>query len=560
MASEVYSVLIGGKAGEGVKKAAHLIAHIAMACGKHVFQEDDYQSLIKGGHNFSIVSISDEILYNSYKYPDLIISFDDRSIRTHSAKLKPGGLHFCNGDDAASAEATALRLPLSSLMKSVYGEEGNVSLAAVSVFCAQWGIPVETLGRLIDREYRRNQAENRSFAEQVYQLTKEILPHTPATHQMSTSPAKLYSGNQLIASGAWTAGLDLYFSYPMTPASSILHYLALKRDSHKVYAIHVESELAAANMAIGALFAGKKAAVGSSGGGFALMQEAFSLAGMVEAPLLCFLSSRPGPATGVSTYTAQEDLFFALNQGHGEFPRIVASPDSFERAFTLSAELLDLAWEAQTPAILLTEKHLSESAADIVLSDVDFPQEAPLPISDESDYKRYAITDSGISPLKFPGHAHSGDDDVIKWNSHEHGENGVRIDNAPAMIAMKDKRNRKAASIRQATRRYKRVAHYGKGDTLVFAYGSTALELREALKYHSFKLIVPIYLEPFPSEELAEYRGKEAIIVEHSSHPHFAEFLRIKLDIRSKADILRYDGRTWDSMELAKLIREAENA
>jgi 2-oxoglutarate ferredoxin oxidoreductase subunit alpha len=402
VASEVYSVLIGGKAGEGVKKAAQVIAHIAMACGKHVFQEDDYQSLIKGGHNFSIVSISDEILFNSYKNPDLIISFDDRSIRTHSAKLKPGGLHFCNGNDAASAEETAIKLPLSSLMKSVYGEDGNVSLAAVSVFCAQWGIPVETLRQLIDREYRRNQEENRSFAEQVYQLTQEILPHTPDTRQLSPSPAKLYSGNQLIASGAWTAGLDLYFSYPMTPASSILHYLALKRDSHKVYAIHVESELAAANMAIGALFAGKKAAVGSSGGGFALMQEAFSLAGMVEAPLLCFLSSRPGPATGVSTYTAQEDLFFALNQGHGEFPRIVASPDSFERAFTLSAELMDLAWEVQTPAILLTEKHLSESAADIVLSDIDFPQEPPLPVPDESDYKRYAITDSGISPLKFP--------------------------------------------------------------------------------------------------------------------------------------------------------------
>jgi len=560
VASEIYSVLIGGKAGEGVKKAAQVIAHIAMTCGKHVFQEDDYQSLIKGGHNFSIVSISDDVLYNSYKNPDLIISFDDRSIRTHSAKLKPGGLHICNGDDAASAEASALKLPLSSLMKSVYGEAGNVSLAAIAVFCALWSIPEEALSELIGREFKRNQEENRAFAYQVYLLAKELLPQSPDSCQMLPTSANLYSGNQLIASGAWVAGLDLYFSYPMTPASSILHYLALKRESHKVFAIHVESELAAANMAIGAVFAGKRAAVGSSGGGFALMQEAFSLAGMVEAPLLCFLSSRPGPATGVSTYTAQEDLFFALNQGHGEFTRIVASPDSFERAFTLSAELLDLAWEVQTPAILLTEKHLSESAADIVLSDVDFPQEPSLPLPYPGEYKRYAITDNGISPLKSPGHAHSGDDDVIKWNSHEHGENGVRIDNAPAMIAMKDKRNRKAAYLKQATQRYQRVAKYGEGDSLVFAYGSTALELREALKYHSFQLVVPIYLEPFPAEELAEYRGQEAIIVEHSSQPHFAEFLRIKLGIRSKADILRYDGRTWDSMELAKLIREVENA
>jgi pyruvate/2-oxoacid:ferredoxin oxidoreductase alpha subunit len=125
---------------------------------------------------------------------------------------------------------------------------------------------------------------------------------------------------------------------------------------------------------------------------------------------------------------------------------------------------------------------------------------------------------------------------------------------------MKDKRNRKAETLTAATKRYQRVATYGEGETLVFAYGSTALELREAMKYHSFKLVVPIYLEPFPFEELKEYQNATAIIVEHASRPNFAEFLRIKLGIKAKANILRYDGRSWDSTELAKAIKEADHA
>lgn len=561
MPAETFNVLIGGKAGEGVKKAAQVLAHLAMASGKHVFQTDDYQSLIKGGHNFSVVSISDTKLYNSYSAIDLIISFDDRSIRQHAGQLKPGALHFVNGDDAASADSSMINLPLGSLMREVYGAKGNVSLSAIAIFCAVCGIEARDLEQSIKREFKHSIEQNITYAEAVYKLVKEL--ELGEAYPLSTSKMgarKLYSGNQLIALGAWAAGLDIYFSYPMTPASSILHYLALKRESHKVFAVHAESELAAANMAVGACFAGKRSAVGSSGGGFALMQEAFSLAGMVEAPLLFILSSRPGPATGVSTYTAQEDLFFALHQGHGEFPRIVASPDSFERAFSLAAELMDLAWECQSPAILLTEKHLSESSADIFPEELSLPSAPESLVSEAKPYQRYAVTDSGVSPLKFPGTEHADEDDVIKWNSHEHLESGVRTDAAEAMVAMKDKRLRKAETVKSATKKYQRVAVYGAGESLVFAYGSTALELREAMQHHPFKLVVPIYLEPFPDEELEAYRGCEAIIVEHSSQPNFAEFLRIKLDIKAKANILRYDGRHWDSKELAERVREAENA
>jgi len=555
--STVFTVLIGGKAGEGVKKAAQVVAHTLMACGKHVFQMDDYQSVIKGGHNFSVVSSSDAVVYGTYAKADLLISFDDLSISKHEHELNPEGLHFCNADDCSSLSTPALKLPLTTLMKQHYSTGGNVSVAAIAIVYAALRLPEDELQTLIAKEFKRNINENTAYAMAIYALvgSEAQIPFTTS----APNPARFISGNQAISLGAWLAGLEYYYSYPMTPASSILHYLALKQESHRVYAIHAESELAAANMAIGSIVAGKRAAVGTSGGGFALMQEAFSLAGMVEAPLLCILSSRPGPATGVSTYTAQEDLFFALHAGHGEFPRIVASPDSFERAFSLAAELLELAWATQSPSILLTEKHLSESCSDISLPLEDVSVTNTQELQPEP-YNRYTITDSGVSPLKYPGTGNCNDDDVIKWNSNEHNEAGWRTDTSEGIIAMKDKRQRKAALINSLSRKNHRIAEYGHGSIPVFAYGSTALELREAMKHTPFKLVVPIYLEPFPFEELEQYRGMPAIVVEHSQTGLFTEFLINKLNIRPIRKILRYDGRSWDPVELANLVQEALNA
>lgn len=555
----IFSVLIGGKAGEGVKKAAQVVAQIAMDHDNFIFQVDDYQSAIKGAHNFSIVSISKERLYNAYKRVDLVVSFDKKSVLKHNPALSENGVHFCDEKDAIEG---CIGLPLNRLMKEHYTTGANLSLSAVAIFACFAGLPKEELAELIASEFRRNQEENISFAKAVYDEVLALdLPLVCDLHNPGVkAPRKGYTGNQLISLGAWAAGLDSYYSYPMTPASSILHFYAKYRDELGVVAIHTESELAAANMAIGAILAGSKAAVGSSGGGVALMQEAFSLAGMVEAPLLVFLSSRPGPATGASTYTAQEDLNFALYQGHGEFPRIVASPDSYERALSLSAELLDIAWETQSPAILLTEKHLSECMYNMDLDASGLPQNEPVMKKPASPYHRYAFTDDGVSPLKYPGKGKASADDVIKWNSNEHTEDGVRADDGFEIVAMKDKRKKKQDLIDKLSENYQRVAEYGEGELIVFAYGSTVLELREAQKYLDFKIVAPIYLDPFPMDELEKYRGKRAVVVEHSAMPNFSGFLRAKLGIEVIKDVLRYDGRPFDADELVNILKEVKNA
>ncbi len=561
--NSVYTVLIGGKAGEGVKKAAQVLANQLLRHGLYVYQQDDYQSLIKGGHNFSNVSYGQNPVYCAYQQAQLVISFDKRSYELHARDLDHGGFcyHAYNSDEVEVVATQALGFPMSTLMKQIYVTPANVSMAALSIAFAWFGWDAELLNDTIYKEFKRDQELNSKYALAIYELACQSDLHNRGKLSLdnASSPSpRFLSGNQAIALGAWSAGLDFYYAYPMTPASSILHYLALKQNTHKVFAIHAESELAAANMAIGSALTGAKSAVGSSGGGFALMQEAFSLAAMAEVPLLFILVSRPGPATGVSTYTAQEDLLFAIHQGHGDLGKIVAAPDSPESAFRIAAELLSLAWEFQNPVILLSDKHLSESSMNIVTEPVLPASDEHSPQTDQANYLRYEFSADGVSPLAALGQ----DDKVIKWTSHEHLESGIRTDKAADIVAMKDKRNRKYTSMYAATERYPRIAVYGDKGTPVFAYGSTVLELREAQKHCPvpFHIVSLLYLYPFPDKELQAYAAETIITVEHSSNANLSTYLKQNMNLKIKRSILRYDGRPYDPFELAKIMEEALNA
>lgn len=550
---DLHTIIIAGKAGEGVKKAAQVIARALLQEGRYAFQNDDYQSLIKGGHNFSTITSSSQPVFCTYKKADLIICLDKRSVQERKDDLKPNAVYVYNSDEIVLD--FGIGIPMTSIMKRHYQQDANLCVAPIAIFYALYGYSRQELAKTIGKAFKKGLEENTSFAGVIYESVAQQLPR-PQAGKPGTSH-KLFSGNQLIGLGAWTSGLDFYYGYPMTPASSLLHFLASQKEKLGVYAVHAESELAAINMAIGSAFTGCRAAVGSSGGGFALMQEAFSMAGMVEAPLFCVLSSRPGPATGVSTYTAQEDLFFALHQGHGEFARIVASPDCHERAYSLASELLSLAWELQIPTILLTEKHLSESSMNLELKPEALPAAEPVIGLENDDYDRYEITRDGISPLLFPP-----SDSVIKWNSHEHLPSGLRTDKAAGMIAMKDKRAGKKASVSSATRKYQRIAIYGDAERTVFAYGSTVLELREAAKHLPYPICIValIYLEPFPVEELSMYNGKEIVVVDHSQSGMFCQLLQDKLEVQIKKAIQKYDGRPFDPLELATELKETFDA
>jgi 2-oxoglutarate ferredoxin oxidoreductase subunit alpha len=549
MTKDVFTFIVGGKAGEGVRKAGAVVAKLFADMGRQVFHMDDYGSLIKGGHNFSVVSSATRRITSHYMRADVVVAPDKRSYDLHKEHLADGGILAYNSDAVKDVEG--LGVPLLTEAKKYPNPDLKIGVGAVAILAAAIGCEKECLKRIIDEEYPRDIENNIAYAETIYDM---VQPQIGGKFKLERGDKErsIFTGNEAIALGAAAGGLDLYFAYPMTPSSSILHYLAAHDQELGVVAVHPENEIAVINMAIGATFAGARAMVGSSGGGFALMQEAFSLAGMVESPLLCYLGSRPGPSTGVPTYTSQGDLNFALYQGHGEFPRIVASPGNMEEAFYLAAEMLDLLWRFQTPGILLTEKHLAESrmTVDIESKKAKWPEPV---IHSGGDYKRYLDTKDGISPLLFPPSK-----ELIKWDSYEHDELGITTEDPSTIAKMQEKRGRKHKAIIEHMKTMHTVNVFGEKGPVIFTYGSTTLSVLEALRTGGIEATVvqPIYLESFPVWELEKHKGSDVIVVEQSCGGQFASLLEQRAGIQPKAVIKRYDGRPFDPVELAVKIKE----
>ncbi|MBU7044394.1 MAG: 2-oxoacid:acceptor oxidoreductase subunit alpha [Theionarchaea archaeon] len=558
---DVFTFLVGGKAGEGVKKAGSVAAHLFSNMGRFIFEMDDYQSLIRGGHNYSVVSSSTKKITSHYGRADVVVCLDERSYTLHTSHVTASGIMVFN-TDTTEGEGIGIGIPLTSLAKEYAHPSLLLGVGAVAILAAAINQEKEDLKTVIETEYPRGIEDNIAYGLQIYEKAKESMGDGFSLDQ-GAKKRPIISGNQAIALGACAGGLDVYCAYPMTPSTSILHFLAAHREELGVAVIHPENEIAVMNMAIGAAFAGARSMVGTSGGGFALMQEAFSLAGMTEAPVLCVVSSRPGPSTGVPTYTEQGDVSFALHQGHGEFPRVVASPGSISEAFSLAAQLLSLAWKFQIPAILLTEKHLSESSMTVDTDTEIHIDQAPwaVPLSpqenekkeEKEDYYRYKDTADGISPLLFLPHS-----SPINWNSYEHDEKGITTEDPRTITAMHDKRRRKSETLREHLQSMSTVNTYGKKGPVIFTYGSTTMSVLESVRAESLqvRVVQPVYLEPFPVWDVTPYRDEDIITVELSSTNAFAQLLKEKAGLTTSSHITQYNGRPFHPRELAHRLQE----
>ena len=549
MNKDVFTFIVGGKAGEGTKKAGSVAAEIFADKGRYVFEMDDYMSLIKGGHNFSAVSTSIRWISSHYMKADLVVNFDRRSYDTHIDHSAEDGIIVNNSDE--TEDMKGINLPMSEIAKGYPRPGLMLGVGAVAILAASIGFDKKRLNYIIESEYPRGIEDNISYANKIYD---SIYPKIGGRFELNDGDKKrsIFSGNQIIALGAIAGGLNTYYAYPMTPSSSILHYLASLADDFGLAVVHPENEIAVINMAIGSTYSGAKAMVGTSGGGFALMVEGFSLAGMCEAPVLCVLSMRAGPASGVPTYTEQADLKFALNAGHGEFLRIIAAPGTMTETYHLTAEMLELVWKFQTPGILLTEKHLSESFMTVDI-DLDKAKWAKAEMHSGGDYKRYLNTESGVSPLLFPPLK-----EMNHWNSYEHDERGITTEKPEEITMMHNKRKKKFKAIEDYMKNMNTVNVIGTGDPTIFTWGSTTMSVLEALKYGKIDATVvqPIYLSPLPVWILNKFKDKEAIVVELNSTGQLASLLREKLGIKIKEEIKQYDARAFDPIDLSIKLKE----
>ena len=548
MKKDIFTFLIGGKAGQGTKKAGIVAANFFASLKREAFQMNDYPSLIRGGHNFSVVSTSTKKIYSHYMNADLLVVLDQRSYDLHKGHVAKNGVMIFNSDKIKKGKG--IGIAISSESKKYDNSNLIEGVAGIAVLAAYLDIDKKTLDKIIKKEYGHNVKDNQNFARTIYdqaykKFEKKINLKKGKDKKISIS------GSEAIGLGAAAAGLDVYFAYPMTPSTPVLHFFASIGKKLGIISVQPENEIAVANMAIGASFTGARSMVGTSGGGFCLMQEAFSLAGMIEAPVLFYLGQRPGPSTGVPTYTEQGELLFSLNPGQGEFPRIVASPGTIEEAFYLTAELLNLIWRFQTPGILLSEKHLGESSMSVDINPYNTSWAKPK-ISNSKNYQRYHNTESGISSLLFPP-----SNQLIKWNSYEHDEAGITTEEADMISKMHVKRYAKLHSMKDYIKKnVKTVNVYGRGSPYIFTFGSTTMSVLEALDYAGIKatIVQPIYLQPFPDWELTKYKNKKAIIVEQNSTGQLEQLLKQNVGIKPVLSIRQFDGRPFDPIELSKKL------
>jgi len=543
------SILIGGKAGDGIRQAGHVIARILIRIGYRIFFYDDYPSLIRGGHNFSIIRSSEKRILAHKDTVDIIIALNQDTVDNHKHRLNADGTILY---DSKKSDAQGIGIDFMDIVKKFDGKPIMRNTAAVGALAGILNLEWSVLEKVIMDAVEKDSDLNLKIARYAYDRIETPLKSVPKLDQ---KPLPLVSGNEAIALGAVKAGLNMYIAYPMTPASSILHYLAAYENELGVVTVHPESEIGVALIALGAAYAGARAMVGTSGGGFALMTEALSLAGQGELPMVIVEGQRPGPSTGVPTYTMQGDLAFVVHAGHGEFLRVVLAPGDAEEAFYTAGLAMNLAWKFQIPVLVLSDKHLSESMYSFETDLDKVKPENPLLWDNQGEYKRYLDTQNGISPLAFPGNPSA----IVKATSYEHDENGITTEDPEAIARMQSKRLRKKKALEDALEKHETVKVYGNPDskTVLLCWGSTkgaCIEVAEAL---NLKVVQPLVLEPLPIEPLKKaLSGADKIIdVEVNATGQLAKLLSSH-GLCIDDMILRFDARPFTVDVLLENVKE----
>ncbi len=543
------SILIGGKAGDGIKKAGHTIARLLNQLGYRIFLYNEYPSLVKGGHNFNVIRGADKKIRAHRTNLDIIVALNQETVEKHKDDLISGGVILYDSDEV---ETEGTGIPFTGIVKDLEGISVMRNTAAIGALAKtldiEWSVVDKLLAGIIEEETDLNI----KIAQKAYTIINK--PHLSLI-QLDMAPQPLLTGNQAIGLGAVQGGLNMYIAYPMTPSSGILHFLAENEHDLGIVTFQPENEIAVALMALGAAYAGARTMVGTSGGGFALMTEAVSLAGEAEIPIVFVEAQRAGASTGVPTYTAQGDLLFVLHAGHGDFLKLVVAPGDVEEALELTALAMKLAWKYQTPAFILSDKHLSESIFSFDSETGERNSIKPLLWDGRGEYRRYEDSKEGISPLAFPGNP----DAVVKVSSNEHNHSGFTTQDPYMVEGIQKKRLRKQKGLIEELSQYEQVKVYGRNDskTAAICWGSTKGACMEAVEELDIKMVQPLIMEPFPVDQLnMVLSGVEKIInVEINATGQLGKILASH-GVNVNRNILRFDARPFTVDSLVQQIKE----
>lgn len=580
--------VVGGEAGYGIMTTGFMMSKIFTRHGLSVFDYVEYPSLIRGGHNAYYVRGSDEEIHSQKRSVDIVVALNRQTIDLHKHELAPKAAIVYDNEvfevkpDEFSFPIELYPVPLIKLAKQQGADKLMINTVAIGASLGLFSENFDVLSEILKATFARKGEAivnlNTNTAKAGYDFVK--------THHAELFPIKitktekkqiLIGGGEAVGMGAIKAGVKFAAIYPMTPVNTMMAYLVSKAHQYNLIVKEPEDEIAGINMAIGASFAGVRSVAATSGGGFSLMVEGLGLAGQTETPLVIVEGMRPGPATGLPTWTEQGDLRFVLHAAQSEFPRVVVAPGDFYEAFEQTLHAFNLAEKYQLVVIVLVDKYIMEGHGTVEISNIksqisNFKLERGKMLTDDeaaaqTDYKRYAFVEDGISPRTIPGQKGG----IHLAGSDEHDELGLYNEEADMRVYMMDKRFKKLATAIANGEFPPPVVHTSPGlsasgpeeaPLTIVSFGTTKFPILEAMKLLTrdginVNYLQVAYLSPFPDTQVSDVikNVKKTLVIENNKTGQFEGLIREHTGLSVSHHLRKYDGRPFYPEEIVAYVK-----
>ncbi len=557
------SIVLCGEAGQGIQTVEAILVKAIKKSGYNVFSTKEYMSRVRGGENSTEIRVSSKRVISYVDRIDILLSLSKGAVhhledRLTSETLILGDenhLKFLSGD-----KYDLIGVKLLEMAKEMGGVIFSNVIAAGVISCIL-NVPKSVFVSCIQEMFARKGEEivkkDTDAGLKGYEIGKELVESGKIDFKIETNSEILdeilLDGTEAVGLGCIAGGCRFMASYPMTPSTPLQVFMAANSEEFGMIFEQAEDEIAAINMAIGGFYAGARSMVATSGSGFALMEEAVGLSGMIETPVVIYIGQRPGPAVGLPTRTSQEDLNLALYSGPGESPRIIFAPGNFEDAFNLSQKAFNLADQYQIPVFILSDQYFADVFYNQPAFNLEDLENEYHIVKTSSNYKRYEITENGISPRGIPGFG----DGLVVVDSDEHDEEGHLTENLDIRTKMVDKRLRKLNELEIVPPELLGSINY---KTLVIGWGSTYGPIKEALdnledeniSFLYFKQLYPLH----KSTDQSLKRAENTIIFENNAQGQFSDLIKLKTGFEIEKRVLKYNGMPFSVEEVEKNLKE----
>ncbi len=557
------SIVFEGEAGQGIQTVTAALMPILKNIGFHIFSCTEYMSRIRGGSNTTEIRITGQQRSAYIDRIDVLFAMSSLAFDRLRERIGSHTLIFADMEqNGGRSPGNGIHIPFKQLATEAGGVVYTSTVVAGAAL-ALLGIGIDRLTGYIKEQFDGKGeavvAGNLKAAGLGYGFIRNLQPPVslmpPEPMAANGDDRLMMDGNSALGIGAVMAGCNFISSYPMSPGTGLLTFLASRAADFGIVVDQAEDEIAAINAGLGASYAGARAVVTTSGGGFDLMQEGVSLAGMIETPIVVHIGQRPGPATGLPTRTEQGDLSLAVHAGHGDFARAVFAPGTTGEIIESIQMAFNLAQRFQIPVFVLTDQYLLDAVCTIEADEVRSLPVEPCIVETDADYRRFEITGDGLSPRGVPGYGEG----LVRVDSDEHDEHGVITESFDMRRRMMGKRLARMQALRDASLPPTSIGKVETANTLLLCWGSNRGLVEEALDLLGDERIAALHFsQPYPlnPENLHLLDNRRVVVIENNATGQFADLLTSETCRPVHRRILKATGEPFSVEELIDALTE----